>query len=132
MPNLYGLFHAMPYGKVLVAISTVAVVCAAWYVIRRLPLIDAIAAMLCAGLLVGMHAFLYDCAFLLPVLLLDAEREGLERVFPAWILAGISTIALARPSIAFIGQAAVVLFFCYLVHGARKRKQHAIPSNIEA
>jgi len=123
MPNLNGLFHSFPAGHAFLAVTTLAVVCGAWYVVRRSSIEHAISAMLIAGLLIGMHAFLYDCTLLLPYFLLLSVRDGFGRAFPLWAAISFSTIALTNPSISWIGQLALLLLFGLIVYQTYRRGQ---------
>jgi hypothetical protein len=60
----------MPYGSILELGGAVLVAMMTWIVIRRAPLDWGFAAMLTGGLLAGRHAYLADCAFLIPACLI--------------------------------------------------------------
>ncbi len=120
MPNLNGLFHGVPHSAVWIVMSTVAVIAGSWYVFRRSDTEHALAVSLCAGLLIGLHSFIYDCAILLPLFLTRAGRAGFGITPTLSMLIGSSALALTAPSISVIGQLSVLLLFCWIVYRARQ------------
>lgn len=66
MPNLHGLFVGLPYAALLQGLATAGIVWAHWRIVRRTTFRNGLAATLAGGLLIGHHAYLADCALLLP------------------------------------------------------------------
>jgi hypothetical protein len=109
MPNLNGLFHAVPHGAVWTALGAAAVAAAAWYAVRRVSMATAMALVMCGGVVISPHAFIYDLGLLLPFLLLEDRLPG--RAVALSAIAGAAALALTAPAIAFVGQLAIAGLF---------------------
>ncbi|MFB3778301.1 MAG: glycosyltransferase family 87 protein [Bryobacteraceae bacterium] len=115
MINLNGLLHGIPHSGVWLALASAAVAWGTWRVIRRSPMEVAVGAMLCGGVLVGMHAYMVDACFLLPLFISLADGLGLEKVFLLSGAAGLAAAAAGGASTAFIAQLALAALFVWLV-----------------
>jgi hypothetical protein len=91
MPNLHGLTSGLPYGPVLESLAGALVLAAVWFICRRAPLARAAAAAILGGLLVGHHAYVYDCVLMLPALAL-AREPGTPRLLRHWSLALVAPV----------------------------------------
>jgi Glycosyltransferase family 87 len=69
MPNLHNLCLHLPFPAVWQGILTAAVIAASWLAVRRSSFVRGMGIILCAGLLIGHHAYLPDCSLLRPVFL---------------------------------------------------------------
>jgi hypothetical protein len=110
MPNLIGLFHGLPHATLWIALLSVAIAIGTYYALRRADLKTAFALALCGGVLVGLHAYVYDLGFLLPMLILSEHRGATRAMIVAGILA-LATLAICAPSIAFVGQLSILGVF---------------------
>ena len=126
MPNLNGLFHAWPYATLWVALFSVAVLVGTWYVARRVSLRDAMAFMLCGGLLVSLHAFIYDFCFLLPFFLLLAARRSFGQVLFLSSAVGAASLTLLAPSISFLAPLATLSLFGAAVYEAYRETRRGM------
>jgi hypothetical protein len=115
MPNLNGLFHGVPYAGLWLVLGTLAVGIATWYAMRESTIQNSMAVVLCGGLLIGIHGYLYDCAFLLPWLLEQAQRSNFGRSVALSAATSVGTLLVASPKIAFLGQLTVVGIFLLAV-----------------
>jgi len=109
MPNLNGLFHAAPHAAVWIGLCSAAVVGATWWAARRASPAAAVAIMLCGGVVISPHAFLYDLGLLLPFLLDEDRTPGRALMLSA--VAGAAALALTVPAVAFLGQLAIAGLF---------------------
>jgi hypothetical protein len=125
MPNLSGLFEGAPLAAIWVGLFSIAVIAAAWYAMRRMPLDQAFAIALCGGLLITPHAYLYDCVLLVPVLLILADRLGTDKAIPMTM--GLNVAMLSVPVWPWlkIGQLAVLGLFGLAVWQGSKQKRTA-------
>ena len=113
MPNLHGLFAAVPYGAWLEVLIGTGLAVATWLVARRMDFRYSLAFALAAGLLLSYHAYLPDMALLLPagltvicasnlrllkllaaVLLLPPAALGIIFGFPASAVAVVGVLLL--------------------------------------
>ncbi len=117
MPNLLGLFHRMPHAAVWVGLLTVVVAAATWYAVQRTETDFALACTLAGSLLISPHAFYYDCAALLPLFLILAERASPGRSLAFAMLTGLS--------IPLIGQAAILTPLPWMAYEAYRRARRA-------
>ncbi|MBK5291354.1 MAG: DUF2029 domain-containing protein [Acidobacteriia bacterium] len=118
MPNLYGLLHGLPLAGGWIAILSLLVVGATWYAVRRMPLRDALAVAVAGGLLVSLHAYLYDCALLLPLLLVLEDRLGWSKLVKIFIAISLASLTLPLPSVSWIGQVCVIALFTSAIYMA--------------
>ena len=110
MPNLVGLLHALPLASLWIAALSAAIAMGAWYALRRAGLKEAFALALCGGVLIGLHGYVYDLGFFLPMLILSEHRSPARTLTVAGVL-GAATLALCAPPIAFIGQLSILGVF---------------------
>jgi hypothetical protein len=115
MPNLHGLFETWPHAGAWEILATLCVSAGVFAVVRRADFPTGIAAVLAGGLLVSRHAYLQDCALLLPALLiaLPAAR-GVGLVALAWLLTPMSALAVlaGHPAGDFTRLAILALLGC--------------------
>ena len=104
MPNLIGLFHAVPFAGPCIALLSLAVAIGFCFAARRVDLPHAVALMLFCGVVVGLHSLMYDLGFLLPWLLL---RDTLTASFRIAALLSLTCFVLSIPSLAWLGALAV-------------------------
>ena len=114
MLNLKGLLHGLPHEAAWLAVASAAVVWGTWRIIRRSRLEVAIGAMLCGGLLVGLHGYMVDAVLLLPLFVALTGRLGLEKTFLLSALVGFSTAAASSVSTAFVAQFTLAGLFVWL------------------
>jgi hypothetical protein len=115
MPNLYGLLHGAPWGPFWISILSAAVGIAVWFTIRRSAVYYGLSITVLGSLLISLHGYLYDCLFMLPVLLILPEKIGLNRVMFVYIGLTIGMVALPLPKLHIIGQGTILVFFGYAV-----------------
>ncbi len=123
MINLNGLLHRLPHAWVWLTLASALVAWGAWRVIRQSRMEVAIGAMLCGGVLVGLHGYMVDAAFLLPLFVTLADDLGLGRVSLISGLIGFSAAAASSTSTALIPQLALVAIFGWLVFFTREGKR---------
>ncbi|MEK7996005.1 MAG: glycosyltransferase 87 family protein, partial [Planctomycetota bacterium] len=89
MPNLHGLVSGWPQPLVWSALLSLATAAAVWLAARRAGFEIGLAAALAGGLLVSQHAYVADCALLIPALLivLAHGRAGWLRYLALALLA---------------------------------------------
>ena len=90
MPNLHGALSFFPALGRLEWPAAAAVAAAVWVVCRYGTAESGLAAVLAGGLLAGYHAYLPDCAVLLPAMLVALGRS-------AWKVSRIGAMALLTP-----------------------------------
>jgi hypothetical protein len=120
MPNLHGLFEAWPHAGAWEMGAALLVGAGVLAVVRRTDLSGGLAAVLAGGLLVSHHAYLHDCALLLPALLiaLPAAR-GWGLVALAWLLAPGSALAVLKGHPAGdITRLAILALLCCVIAGS--------------
>ncbi len=87
MPNLHGLRFSFQGSAALEYLLSLAVIGMVWWVVRHRPFGVAAAATLLGSLLVSQHAYLHDCAVLIPALLtLVRPPSGVLVRCCAWVL----------------------------------------------
>jgi hypothetical protein len=69
MPNLRGLMVNLHGGRVLEFLFSLSVTGTVWWVVRHRPFGIAAAATVVGSLLLSQHAYIHDCAILIPALL---------------------------------------------------------------
>jgi arabinofuranan 3-O-arabinosyltransferase len=95
MPNLHGLFATWPHAGAWELLASLGVAGGVVAVIRRADFPTGLAAVLAGGLLVSRHAYLQDCALLLPALLIVLPvARGWGLLALAWLLAPASALAV--------------------------------------
>jgi Glycosyltransferase family 87 len=113
MPNLHGLLAGAPHGAAWEALASAAIAGAVWMVVRRTDFAWGLAAVLTGGLLVSYHAYLQDCAVLLPALLIAHTRA---RYLTLWLFAPLSALCLlAGHPAADVTRLAIAAFFGVVV-----------------
>lgn len=123
MPNLHGMLATWPHAGAWEILATLCVGAGVFAVIRRADFATGLAAVLVGGLLVSRHAYLADCALLLPALLivLPAAR-GWSLLLVGWLLAPLSALAvLARHPAGDITRLAILVLLCRVVATAFTR-----------
>ena len=120
MPNLHGLaanFPGLPFLEVFLSLLVIGMV---WWVVRRGSFETGLGAVLVGGLLLSRHAYLWDCAILIPALFAFIRRpSGLAVRWCAFAL------LLPVPYVFLIVRSAtipVILFFLMLVVVALDRR----------
>ena len=69
MPNLHGMLIGMPGGAWWEVLFTVIIIWLAWLAFQRVYFAEGLAVATVGGLLISHHAYIYDCALLLPAIL---------------------------------------------------------------
>lgn len=111
MPNVHGIFAGMPYDLALEIVAAAAVAAVAVWSFRRASFEYGLAMTIGAGLLISRHAFVADCALLIPGLLVLSvqAKTRAERLFALAMLApfvyvgaltGSAGMALLRAALA--------------------------------
>ena len=91
MPNLHGIACWLPWTTALEIVSAVAVVFLLWAACRgRTDFGTAGAAAAACGLLLGHHAYAYDCLLLIPLSVLTIQRPGVPPWLKVWAAALLS------------------------------------------
>jgi hypothetical protein len=80
MPNMRGLLAFFGAGLTVELFAAVATAVVIFLISRRSSLPGAFALALAAGLMIGHHAYIYDCVLLLPAVLLPFEESS-----PEWL-----------------------------------------------
>jgi hypothetical protein len=114
MPNLHGLFAALPQGIYLEAAAAAAVVAAAWVALPRVPFPSGFGLTLLGGLLLSYHSYLMDAALLLPALLivLATTARYWIKAWGALLLSPPAALLLvSHPPWSYLTQVALALFF---------------------
>ena len=88
------LWHA-PYAAIWIASAILATAVAVWFCIQKVEVDEAMALALLAGVLLSMHAFIYDLGFLLPWITLQRPERALQLVLA--ISVAILTVAFQVP-----------------------------------
>lgn len=133
MPNLHGLFTAWPHANALEILAALGVGAAVLFVIARADFPTGLAAVLAGGLLVSRHAYMQDCALLLPALLIVLPTaRGAGLLLLGWLLAPLSGLAvLAGHPAGDITRLAILAFLGYVAVAALPavqpyREAHAV------
>jgi Glycosyltransferase family 87 len=114
MPNLHGLFAALPHGVYLEVLAAAAVVLAAWVTLRAVPFPAGFALTLIGGLLLSFHSYLMDAAILLPALLIvvsGTNRHGLKIAATLLLSPPAALLLVSHPPWSYITQAGLAAFF---------------------
>ena len=114
MPNLHGLLSDVPMGFVLQALLTAAIVVAAWQVARRSSFHYALAVALSGRLLISYHAYLSDCALLLPAAMIiytQATNRWLQLLAALLLTPFVYFFILAPPPASHVLQLTILAFF---------------------
>jgi hypothetical protein len=101
MPNIHGLTFALPASDVWERIGYLAVLGLTWVACRGRSFEYGLAAVLVGGVLVAPHAYLSDCAMLIPALLitLPLAGQGAARTFHLFVMSPVCTIwAMLHPT----------------------------------
>jgi len=109
MPNFYGLFNR---NETLEAVGAVVVAVLVWLAARRGSQAWALAATLSGGMLTSHHAYISDCALLLPAVLVMMSETGRawQRYLALFFLAPFVYIGMfAGPTILAIRLSLIVL-----------------------
>lgn len=130
MPNLHGLFAALPYSGACEIGASLCVAAAVLVAVNRTDFATGLAAVLAGGILVSRHAYLHDCALLLPALLIMLPAVRGWALLPlAWLLAPASAIAvLAGHPAGDITRLAIVALFCSVVAQALRLRRTLVPA----
>lgn len=120
MPNLHGLVSALPNAGVWEILACLLVAAGVFAVVRKADFATGLATVIAGGLLVSSHAYVYDCALLLPALLITLPAlRGWTRAPLAWLLLPTSGLALlAGHPAGDITRAAILAFLGVLVYNA--------------
>jgi hypothetical protein len=113
MPNLYGLASWLPWTTGTEIVSAVAIVWLLWAACRGgTDLGTAGAAAAACGLLLGHHAYAYDCLLLIPLSVLTIQRPGAPPWLKVWaaVLLSPAPVLLLVSERPFLGQILVVAF----------------------
>ena len=123
MPNLHGLFAAVPYGAWLQVLIGTGLAVATWLVARRMDFRYSLAFALAAGLPLSYHAYLPDMALLLPagLTVICASKLRLLRLLAAVLLLPPAAVAIifGFPASA-VAVAGVLLFAALMTYEALK------------
>ena len=134
MPNLHGLLAEVPMGVVLQALFTAAIVLAAWQVARHSSFHYALAVALSGGLLISYHAYLSDCALLLPAAMIvytQTTNRWLQLLAAVLLTPFVYFFILAPPPASHVLQLTILAFFAASVVVAL-RKPAAVRKTVEA
>lgn len=112
MPSLSGLLSDVPQRPVWQTALTLALLAAVWFAFQRCDLRRGWALALATGVLAAPHAYLADCALLLPALLYAVDRSELRALklgamlllFPPllWLLLGDNHLIAQLATAAFV------------------------------
>ncbi len=113
MPNLLGLFRALPHRYVWVACGFVCIAVLTFAAARKARTEFGLALAIAGGLVASTHAFLYDCSLLLPLILTLANVCGLGSAIGLSAVFSLLSITLTMPPLSYIGQVSIVALLCY-------------------
>ena len=114
MPNLHGMLWDAPMSFALQMLLTAVIVILTWYAARRTSFLQGLALALSGGLLISYHAYLSDCALLLPAaMIVYAQiKSRWVQVFAALLLTPfLYLFILAPPPASYAVQLAIAGFF---------------------
>lgn len=80
MVGITGLLWHVPFAALWIALAILAAAVALWFCIRKMEAGEAMALALLAGVLLSLHAFMYDLGFLLPWITLQGPARAVELV----------------------------------------------------
>jgi hypothetical protein len=131
MPNLHGLFAAVPQGAYVETAAAAAVVAAAWVVLPKASFPSGFGLALLGGLLLSYHSYLMDAALLLPALLIvvSATNRYWIKLAGALLLSPPAALLLvSHPPWSYVTQGALALFFFAAVYdmGVSSRRNDAL------
>jgi hypothetical protein len=111
MPTLRGVFAGVPHEFLWELLGSACVAAAVCLVLRRSGIEQGLAAVLAGGLLVGHHAYVADCAVLIPALLIVLSSTTLrwQRWNALFLLTPPATLLMFLGSPVTIMRAALVL-----------------------
>ena len=121
-------------GVVLQALFTAAIVLAAWQVARHSSFHYALAVALSGGLLISYHAYLSDCALLLPAAMIvytQTTNRWLQLLAAVLLTPFVYFFILAPPPASHVLQLTILAFFAASVVVAL-RKPAAVRKTVEA
>jgi hypothetical protein len=95
--SLAGLFHGVPLAYFWTALASAAVLAGLVWAARRLSVHAAIALALFAGVAVGIHSYLSDCAYIIPLAVSVAVGSSIDRAVLLNVGFGISSRLIASP-----------------------------------
>jgi Glycosyltransferase family 87 len=95
--SLAGLFHGVPFASVWIAFASTAVLAGLVWAAKRLSVPAGIALALFAGVAVGIHTYLSDCAYIIPLAGCVAVGGSIDRAVALNIGFGISSRLIASP-----------------------------------
>jgi hypothetical protein len=120
--SLAGLFHGVPFAYLWVALASAAVLSALIWAAKRLPTHAAIAAALFAGVAVGIHSYLSDCAYIVPLVGCVAMFSSIDRAVVLNIGFGIASRLIASPvPVKPLAYALQILIVCLMVRASADR-----------
>lgn len=114
MPNLNGMMWDFPMSFALQMLATGAIVVAMWFAARRTAFLPGLALALSGGLLISYHAYLSDCALLLPAaMIVYAQiKNRWNQAFSALLLTPfLYMFILAPPPASYVVQVTIIGFF---------------------
>ena len=124
MPNLHGLFADAPFSLALQFLFTVAIAVGAWRVARRSSFHHGLAVALTGGLLISYHAYLSDCALLLPAAMIiytQTENRWLQLLAAVLLTPFVYFFILAPPPASHVLQLTISAFFAMSVAVALRK-----------
>ena len=139
MPNIHGLVSGMSHSVALEAAGTVFIAVLACWSFRRLNFECGLAMVLAAGILIGHHAYLADCALLIPgaLMVLTAPNASPARLLAVVLLAPFTYIGMwLGPPAAFLTPAVVLAFVVILAwvawRGDIGERARVVPADVAA
>jgi hypothetical protein len=124
MASLRGLLQGMPWSAALEISACLLVAALTWRICRLAEDPDyAVAAVLIGGLLISHHAYLYDCAILVPALMVVARDARLRwvRGYAMVLLTPISMLLLLFPPWSLVPQIALACLPAFMVWDLRRK-----------
>ena len=127
MPNLHGIVGDLSGSMRTELLLAAIVALLVWFAARRGSFEYAFAATLAGCLLVSHHAYMADCALLMPGLLMIAAKADDKwlRGFAVFLLTPICYVFMLMGSAIWITRAAIVLFLIGLAWAARRHEADA-------
>ena len=127
MPNLHGIVGDLAWNMRMELILAAAVALLVWFAVRNSRFEYAFAATMTGCLLVSHHAYMADCALLMPGLLTIAAQADDKwlRWFAVFLLTPICYVIMFTDSGVWITRAAIVLLLIALVWAARRYRVEA-------
>lgn len=130
MPNLHGIFADVPGGLALEALCAAAVSALVWLAVRHTALEYGFSAVMTGGLLVSHHAYLADCALLLPAFLAIAAKPVApwQRPFAWFLLTPVCYVFMLMGPAIWATRAALVIFLIGLAWAALRAEKARRPA----